>query len=59
MEALGFNGPDIDAELILMTADLWQRLGLAPTSKLHLNTWASAERAEHRRQALIAYLEQQ
>jgi len=58
VEALGFNGPDIDAELILMTADLWQRLGLAPYLKLHLNTLgSSAERAEHR-QALIAYLEQ-
>ena len=29
VEALGFPGPDVDAELILMTARLWRRLGLA------------------------------
>jgi len=58
VEALGFNGPDVDAELILMTADLWQRLGLAPYLSLQINTLgSSAERAVHR-QALIAYLEQ-
>ena len=28
VEALGFPGPDVDAELILMTARLWRRLGL-------------------------------
>ena len=56
VEALGFNGPDVDAELILMTADLWQRLGLR-NIQLQLNTLGSAdERAAHREQ-LIRYLE--
>lgn len=57
LEALNFSGPDADAELILMTADLWQRLGLADCVQLQVNTLGNkAERNEHR-QALIAYLE--
>ncbi|GHD62911.1 histidine--tRNA ligase [Jeongeupia chitinilytica] len=56
VEAFGFNGPDVDAEMIVMLADLWRRLGLTGL-KLELNTLGdSAERAAHR-QALIAYLE--
>ncbi|NDV12200.1 histidine--tRNA ligase [Crenobacter caeni] len=58
IEALGFAGPDIDAEIIVMTADLWRRLGLADSVKLEINTLGNpAERAAHR-EALIAYLEQ-
>ena len=57
IEALGFGGPDIDAELVMMTADLWQRLGLAENLRLEINTLgSSAERAAHRL-ALVAYLE--
>ncbi|MBI3144912.1 MAG: histidine--tRNA ligase [Pseudogulbenkiania sp.] len=57
IEALGFAGPDIDAEIILMTADLWQRLGLADSVELQINTLGNKdERAAHR-EALIAYLE--
>ena len=56
VEALGFNGPDVDAELIVMTADLWQRLGLR-NIELQLNTLGtSEERAAHRAE-LISYLE--
>ncbi len=56
VEALGFEGPDIDAELILMCARLWDDLGLADV-RLELNSLGSAEeRAVHRRE-LIAYLE--
>ena len=55
-EALGFAGPDIDAELILMGARLWGQLGLTDI-RLELNSLGSApERAVHR-EALIAYLE--
>ena len=57
LEALNFSGPDADAELILMTADLWQRLGLSDCVQLQVNTLGNkTERGEHR-QALIAYLE--
>jgi len=55
-EALGFAGPDIDAELILMGARLWGQLGLTDI-RLELNSLGSVpERAAHR-EALIAYLE--
>ncbi|MCB1886770.1 MAG: histidine--tRNA ligase [Rhodocyclaceae bacterium] len=56
VEALGHAGPDIDAELILMCARLWDDLGLEDV-RLELNSLGSSdERAAHR-QALIAYLE--
>ena len=59
-EALGFAGPDVDAELILMCRALWQDLGLkvGEDVRLELNSLGQpAERLAHR-QALISYLEQ-
>lgn len=57
VEALGFAGPDVDAEQILMLARLWKILGLNDI-RLEINSLgAGAERAAHR-EALIAYLEQ-
>lgn len=54
VEALGMAGPEIDAELILMTARLWQVLGLKGL-RLELNTLGTPEsRALHREQ-LVAY----
>ena len=56
VEALGFAGPDIDVEHIVMTADLWRRLGLTDIT-LELNTLGNAAcRARHRAR-LIAYFE--
>jgi len=56
VEALGLAGPDVDAELIVMLARLWKRLGLADV-RLELNSLGQpAERAAHRA-ALIAHLE--
>jgi histidyl-tRNA synthetase len=55
VEALGFAGPDTDAELIAMCADLWKELGIAPT--LQINTLGDhAARLRHR-EKLIAYFE--
>ncbi|MGV3493265.1 MAG: histidine--tRNA ligase [Ramlibacter sp.] len=55
-EALGFAGPDVDAELILLAQALWQALGLKDV-RLEINSLGQpAERKEHRAQ-LIAYLE--
>lgn len=55
-EALGFAGPDVDAELILLAASLWKALGLTDV-RLELNSLGQpAERAAHRAQ-LIAHLE--
>jgi histidyl-tRNA synthetase len=54
-EALGFEGPEIDAELIAMCAALWKELGLEGI-RLELNTiGSSAERAAYRAD-LVRYL---
>ena len=56
-EALGFAGPEVDAELILLAAALWKELGLTDW-RLEINSLGQPEeRAQHRAQ-LIAYLEQ-
>ncbi|GAB4464096.1 MAG: histidine--tRNA ligase [Burkholderiaceae bacterium] len=56
VEALGFAGPDIDAELILMLRRLWDVLEIGPM-RLELNSLGQlGERQQHRRD-LIAYLE--
>ncbi|MDO9063819.1 MAG: histidine--tRNA ligase [Sulfuricella sp.] len=57
VESLGYAGPDMDAEHIIMTARLWRRLGL-PDIALQINTLgSSADRARHRTR-LVHYLEQ-
>lgn len=54
VEALGFAGPEIDAELILMGARLWDDLGITDV-RLEINSLGdSSERAAHR-EALVAY----
>ena len=56
-EALGFGGPEVDAELILLAVALWQALGLKHV-RLELNSLGQPpERLQHRA-ALIAYFEQ-
>ena len=55
-EALGFAGPEVDAELILLATALWKAIGLTDV-RLELNSLGQpAERARHRAE-LIAYLE--
>jgi len=55
-EVLGFNGPEIDAEAILLAYDLWQAIGLKDV-RLELNSLGQPpERLAHRA-ALIAYFE--
>ena len=55
-EALGFAGPEVDAELILLAAALWKALGLTDW-RLEINTLGQPEeRAQHRAQ-LIAHFE--
>jgi histidyl-tRNA synthetase len=56
-EALGFGGPEVDAELILLACALWKALGLTDV-RLELNSLGQPpERLQHRA-ALIAYFEQ-
>ena len=56
VEAYGFNGPDIDAEMILMTARLWKQLCLTGVT-LQINTLGSTEARLAYRDVLIAYFE--
>ena len=54
VEALGFSGPDVDAELIIMLARLWRELGLNGM-RLEINSLGSVEERRAHRDALIAY----
>ncbi|WUR11761.1 histidine--tRNA ligase [[Empedobacter] haloabium] len=56
-EAVGFTGPDIDAELIMLCRRLWDDLGLS-NIRLELNSIGDAEERARHRVDLIAYLEQ-
>ncbi len=56
VEAYGMSGPDIDAEVILITARIWAALGI-PGLELQLNTLGTlGERAAYRNE-LVAYFE--
>jgi histidyl-tRNA synthetase len=56
VEALGFAGPDVDAELVLLANALWKAIGLTDV-RLEINSLGQpAERAQHRAQ-LIAHFE--
>jgi histidyl-tRNA synthetase len=54
VEAIGFPGPDIDAELIAMTARLWRQLGITRV-KLQLNSLGTAESRKAYRDLLVTY----
>jgi len=56
VETFGMNGPDIDAEVIVMTHQLWQRLGIRDKVTLQLNTLGSAEDRANYKADLVAYL---
>jgi histidyl-tRNA synthetase len=57
VEALGFAGPDIDAEMILMCARLWRKLGIRDVT-LQINTLGDTAARHRHREKLIAYFEQ-
>ena len=57
VEVFGMAGPDIDAELILMTARMWRALGLTDVS-LQLNSLGTPEARGRYREILVAYLGQ-
>ncbi len=58
VEVFGLNGPDVDAELIMMTARLWRELGIDKHVRLELNSIGSQEDRTDYRTALVAFLEQ-
>ncbi|MCK5893527.1 MAG: histidine--tRNA ligase [Endozoicomonadaceae bacterium] len=56
VETYGMVGPDIDAELILMTAAFWRNLGLTDQVTLEVNTLGSVEARANYRNGLTDYL---
>jgi len=56
IEALGFEGPDVDAEQIVLLARLWKRLGLDGV-ELHINSIGDAQDRASYRKLLVAYLQ--
>ena len=56
VEAMGFAGPDVDAEQIVMLARLWERLGLKDVA-LHINSIGDLQARKAHREALVAYFE--
>ncbi|MDD1784180.1 histidine--tRNA ligase [Enterovibrio sp. ZSDZ35] len=58
VEVFGLNGPDVDAELIMMTARLWKQLGINEHVRLELNSIGSLEARANYREALVAFLQQ-
>lgn len=58
VEVFGLQGPDVDAELIMMTARLWRELGIDKHVRLELNSIGSLEARQHYRTVLIEFLEQ-
>ncbi|MDU3048866.1 MAG: histidine--tRNA ligase [Escherichia coli] len=57
-EVFGLQGPDIDAELIMLTARWWRALGISEHVTLELNSIGSLEARANYRDALVAFLEQ-
>jgi histidyl-tRNA synthetase len=55
-EALGFAGPDVDAEIILLADALWKELGLRDV-RLEINSLGQPDERKQHRTDLIAYLE--
>ena len=56
VETFGVATPDMDAELILMTARLWKRMGVADKVQLELNTLGESEERAEYRAALVEFL---
>ncbi|MBJ6138048.1 histidine--tRNA ligase [Marinobacter litoralis] len=58
VECFGMAGPDIDAELLMLTARLWDELGLTAHARLEINSIGTSEARKVYREALVSYLEQ-
>ncbi|MDX1451483.1 MAG: histidine--tRNA ligase [Oleiphilaceae bacterium] len=58
VECFGYSGPDIDAELIMLTARLWRELGISEALTLHINTLGTSIERNKFKAALVDYLKQ-
>ena len=54
VEALGFEGPDVDAELIILSARIWERLGISRLT-LEINSLGTPESRQTYRDTLVEY----
>jgi histidyl-tRNA synthetase len=54
VEALGYDGPDVDAELIIMCARMWRALGISRLT-LEINSLGTPESRTSYRDALVEY----
>ena len=57
-EAFGFEGPDIDVEMIMMGARLWQAFGISDHVELQINSLGDAESRANYKAVLVDYLQQ-
>lgn len=57
IEAYGIAGPDIDAEILILSNRLWKALGVDSAVKLQINSLGTAESRAQYRAALVEYLE--
>ena len=58
VEAFGSALPDVDAELIAMTATMWQKLGISEHVTLQLNSLGETDERQAYKKALVDYLNQ-
>ncbi|HLV76312.1 MAG TPA: histidine--tRNA ligase [Marinobacter sp.] len=58
VECFGMAGPDVDAELLVLTARLWKTLGLIDHARLEINSIGTSRSRKVYREALVSYLEQ-
>lgn len=58
VETFGIQGPDIDAEVLVLSARILRELGVADHVRLQINSLGSTEARTTYKQALVAYLEQ-
>lgn len=56
VETFGMQGPDIDAEVLLLSARILRELGVAPHVQLQINSLGSADARTNYKEALVAYL---
>lgn len=58
VECFGMPGPDVDAELLVLTARFWEALGLGNHARLEINSIGSSAARKEFRSALVDYLAQ-
>jgi histidyl-tRNA synthetase len=58
IEVFGLKGPDIDAEILMLTNRIWQKFGISDHVKLELNSLGSSEERKQYRSRLVSFLEE-